>query len=126
MNQGLAIAHESATLHVSGQARYADDIPLPANALHAALGQSRVAHGRIIAMDLSAVRAAAGELLGPLLGERGCAPAHDGARDGGDPYPGRLLLEGAVGGDDDRGLRGGLEGEAGQEDQHGAQGEIGE
>jgi xanthine dehydrogenase large subunit len=60
MNQGLAIAHESAALHVSGQARYADDIPLPANTLHAALGQSRVAHGRIISIDLSAVRAAAG------------------------------------------------------------------
>ena len=60
MNQGLSIAHESAALHVSGQARYADDIPLPANTLHAALGQSRVAHGRIVSMDLSAVRAAAG------------------------------------------------------------------
>ncbi|GAB2181711.1 xanthine dehydrogenase molybdopterin binding subunit [Denitratisoma sp. agr-D3] len=57
---GQSIKHESATLHVTGQARYADDIPLPANALHAALGQSTVAHGRLRKLDLAAVRAAPG------------------------------------------------------------------
>ncbi|MBM3347826.1 MAG: xanthine dehydrogenase molybdopterin binding subunit, partial [Betaproteobacteria bacterium] len=57
---GAALPHESAHLHVSGSARYADDIPLPANALHAALGVSSVAHARIRALDLSAVRAAPG------------------------------------------------------------------
>ena len=43
----IAPRHESAHLHVSGRALYADDIALPANALHAAFGLSRIAHGRI-------------------------------------------------------------------------------
>jgi xanthine dehydrogenase large subunit len=45
--------HDSAHLHVSGRALYADDIPLPTNALHAAFGMSAIAHGRIRRMDLS-------------------------------------------------------------------------
>ncbi|MQP64872.1 xanthine dehydrogenase molybdopterin binding subunit [Niveispirillum sp. SYP-B3756] len=51
------IRHESAHAHVAGTARYVDDMPEPAGLLHAALGQSRIAHGRILSMDLSAVRA---------------------------------------------------------------------
>src|ERR1700684_4494730 len=47
--------HESAHLHVSGRALYADDIPLPADALHAAFGISSIAHGRIRALDLAPV-----------------------------------------------------------------------
>ncbi len=54
------LPHDAAPLHVTGQARYVDDIPAPANALHLAFGLSTVAHGRITAMDLSAVRAAPG------------------------------------------------------------------
>jgi xanthine dehydrogenase large subunit len=45
--------HDSAHLHVSGQALYADDIALPANALHAAFGMSSIPHGRLRKMDLS-------------------------------------------------------------------------
>jgi xanthine dehydrogenase large subunit len=45
--------HESAHLHVSGQAVFADDIALPANALHAAFGISGIAHGRIRTLDLA-------------------------------------------------------------------------
>jgi xanthine dehydrogenase large subunit len=52
--------HESAHLHVSGRAQYADDIPLPANALHAAFGMSSIAHGRVIKLDLAPVKAAPG------------------------------------------------------------------
>jgi xanthine dehydrogenase large subunit len=52
--------HDSARLHVSGAARYADDISEPAGMLHLAFGQSGQAHARIVAMDLSAVRAADG------------------------------------------------------------------
>jgi xanthine dehydrogenase large subunit len=48
--------HESAHLHVSGGAFYTDDIPLPANALHAALGMSSIAHGHIRVLDLAPVR----------------------------------------------------------------------
>ena len=47
--------HESAHLHVSGHAFYADDIPLPSDTLHAAFGLSSVPHARITALDLQAV-----------------------------------------------------------------------
>ncbi len=57
---GKPMPHESAELHVSGDARYIDDLPMPADTLHAALGLSPVAHGRIRSLDLSAVRAAPG------------------------------------------------------------------
>jgi xanthine dehydrogenase large subunit len=52
--------HDSAHLHVSGRALYADDIALPPDALHAAFGVSSIAHGRIQGLDLSAVRAMPG------------------------------------------------------------------
>jgi xanthine dehydrogenase large subunit len=57
---GAPIRHESAHLHVSGRAVYADDVALPAHALHAAFGTSRVAHGRIRSLDLADVLAAPG------------------------------------------------------------------
>ncbi len=60
MSLGTALPHDSATLHVTGQARYTDDIPLPAGTLHLCFGLSAVAHGVITEMDLSAVRAAPG------------------------------------------------------------------
>ncbi|WP_148861303.1 xanthine dehydrogenase molybdopterin binding subunit [Marinobacter fonticola] len=53
---GLGIAHDSAWKHVSGQARYIDDLIESEGLLHAAVGQSTVAHARIKSMDLSAVR----------------------------------------------------------------------
>ena len=53
---GGAPRHDSAHLHVSGEALYADDIPLPANALHAAFGFSGIAHGRIRELDLTALQ----------------------------------------------------------------------
>lgn len=57
---GQAVPHESASGHVTGKAQYTDDIPLPANAVHLALGQSSIAHGQILSLDLSAVRCAPG------------------------------------------------------------------
>ncbi len=60
MSMGKPLPHDAAPLHVTGMARYVDDIPAPAGALHLAFGLSTVAHGRIMAMDLSAVRAAPG------------------------------------------------------------------
>ena len=57
---GSSAAHESAHLHVSGRARYADDLPLPSGALHAVVGGCDVAHGRIRGLDLTAVRKAPG------------------------------------------------------------------
>ncbi|WP_149141109.1 xanthine dehydrogenase molybdopterin binding subunit [Gemmobacter caeruleus] len=60
MSMGKSLPHDAAALHVTGAARYTDDIPLPADALHLAFGLSTCAHGAITAMDLSAVRAAPG------------------------------------------------------------------
>ena len=60
MTMGRPLPHDAAPLHVTGQARYIDDIPLPADALHLAFGLSTIAHGEVTAMDLTAVRAAPG------------------------------------------------------------------
>ncbi|MEL7104490.1 MAG: xanthine dehydrogenase molybdopterin binding subunit [Pseudomonadota bacterium] len=60
MSVAKPLAHDAAPLHVTGAARYVDDIPLPAGAVHLAFGTSGCAHGKITAMDLSAVRAAPG------------------------------------------------------------------
>ena len=70
--------HDSAPLHVTGAARYLDDIPMPAGTLHLAFGLSTVAHGDITAMDLSAVRAAPGVvavLTGEEIGHVDCSPS---------------------------------------------------
>ena len=53
-----SIEHDSAIKHVTGRAEYTDDITEPQGTLHAYLGVADVAHGRITAMDLSAVRKA--------------------------------------------------------------------
>ncbi len=55
-----SIIHESAEKHVTGRADYIDDLTEPTGTLHAYLALSEVAHGRITAMDLAAVRAAPG------------------------------------------------------------------
>ena len=60
MTTGLPLPHDSAALHVAGQARYVDDVALPAGALHLAFGLSSQAHAKITALDLSAVRTAPG------------------------------------------------------------------
>ena len=51
------IRHDSAPLHVTGRARYVDDLPEPPGLLHVALGRSGKAHARILSMDLSEVQA---------------------------------------------------------------------
>ncbi len=60
MTIGTSLPHDAAPLHVTGQARYIDDIALPAGALHLAFGLSTVAHGEITDIDLTAVRATEG------------------------------------------------------------------
>ena len=57
---GSALPHESAVQHVSGEAVYVDDQMAPEGVLHAYVGLSTIAHGRITAMQLEAVRAAPG------------------------------------------------------------------
>ncbi|HTY95186.1 MAG TPA: xanthine dehydrogenase molybdopterin binding subunit [Steroidobacteraceae bacterium] len=56
----MSAVHDSAHLHVSGRAHYTDDIPVPANALHAAFGMSTCAHARVTRLNLEPVRAACG------------------------------------------------------------------
>ncbi len=60
MSVAQALPHDAAHLHVTGQARYVDDIPLPANGLHLAFGISQVACGKIKSLDLDPVRRAPG------------------------------------------------------------------
>jgi len=57
---GTPLRHEAAHLHVSGRAVYVDDMPLPANTLHAAFGLSPVAHGQLRGLDLTEVLASDG------------------------------------------------------------------
>jgi xanthine dehydrogenase large subunit len=57
------LPHDSAQGHVTGAARYIDDLPEIAGTLHLAFGMSSVAHGEIRALDLSGVTAAPGVAL---------------------------------------------------------------
>jgi xanthine dehydrogenase large subunit len=59
---GAARAHDSAAKHVAGEAFYIDDIAAPAGLVHAYLGLSEIAHGRLVSLDLDPVRTAPGVL----------------------------------------------------------------
>ncbi len=51
----LDMPHESAEKHVTGIAKYTDDIVEPYGTLHAAIGWSKISKGRILKMDLREV-----------------------------------------------------------------------
>ncbi len=91
MSVAKPLPHDAARLHVTGQARYVDDIPLPKNALHLAFGTSTIAHGEITSMNLDAVRAAPGVVAvltaEDLPHENDVSPS---------PIPEPLLSEGSV------------------------------
>jgi xanthine dehydrogenase large subunit len=57
---GQSRVHESAALHVLGEATYTDDIPEARGTLHAAVGMSQKAHAQIMSIDFDAVRSARG------------------------------------------------------------------
>jgi xanthine dehydrogenase large subunit len=80
--QGKALPHESAHLHVTGEAAYTDDIPELRGTLYAALVTSPIAHGKLLGIDKAAMR----KLLGVVAvytaedipGENNCGPIiHD-------------------------------------------------
>ncbi|MEJ6390604.1 xanthine dehydrogenase molybdopterin binding subunit [Gymnodinialimonas ulvae] len=76
------LPHDAAKLHVTGQARYVDDIPTPPDCLHLAFGLSPIAKGRIETLDLAACHASAGVVAiasGPDLAPMpDCSPSnHD-------------------------------------------------
>ncbi len=79
---GASSPHESATLHVTGEAVYTDDIPELRRTVYAALGLSAKAHAQVRAMDLDAVRHAPGVVAvltaKDIPGENNCGPVlHD-------------------------------------------------
>tara|TARA_R110000764_G_scaffold162718_4_gene250030 strand:+ start:1529 stop:3883 length:2355 start_codon:yes stop_codon:yes gene_type:complete len=83
---GQSALHDSAWLHVRGQARYIDDLLEPEGLLHAAVGHSEQAHARILSMDLSAVRAYPGVVAVITLAD---VPGHT---DIGPVFPGDPVL----------------------------------
>ncbi len=79
---GRSLPHESAHLHVTGSAPYTDDIPELAGTLHCALGLSPVAHGKLLSVDLAAIRALPGVFAvltaADIPGVNDCGPiVHD-------------------------------------------------
>jgi xanthine dehydrogenase large subunit len=79
---GVALPHESAHLHVAGAAPYVDDLPELAGTLHAALGLSPVAHGRLVAFDRARIAALPGVVdvivAADIPGPNDCGPVvHD-------------------------------------------------
>lgn len=85
---GQQIPHESAAGHVSGEAAYIDDLAVPAGCLHAYVGLSTIAHGRVRRLDLDAVRSAPG-VIDVVV--RDDIPGH---RDIGPVFPGDPLMVG--------------------------------
>ncbi len=77
-----SVKHESAHLHVAGEAVFVDDIAELSGTLYAALYPSPQAHARILSMDLSAVAAAQGVVATftaeDIPGSNNCGPIlHD-------------------------------------------------
>ena len=59
---GEALSQDSALKHATGKAIYIDDMPLPAESLHLAVGRADGICGRILNLDLTRVREAPGTL----------------------------------------------------------------
>ncbi|MCK0095247.1 xanthine dehydrogenase molybdopterin binding subunit [Yoonia sp. F2084L] len=60
MSVAKALPHDAAALHVTGAARYIDDIPTPTGTLHLAFGTAEIACGTINAINLAKVKSAPG------------------------------------------------------------------
>jgi len=74
--------HESAVLHVLGEATYTDDVPELRGTLHAAFGLSQKAHAKVNAIDLDAVKRSVGVVAvytaADIPGANDCGPIiHD-------------------------------------------------
>jgi xanthine dehydrogenase large subunit len=57
---GRSLAHDSAHKHVNGEAIYVDDQPLFQTHYFACVGGSQIAHGKVVSIDLDAVKSASG------------------------------------------------------------------
>ncbi|MEQ6204422.1 xanthine dehydrogenase molybdopterin binding subunit [Sulfitobacter sp. HNIBRBA2951] len=60
MSVSKPLPHDTAHLHVTGEARYVDDIPTPTGTLHLAFGLSDTARGTITAMSVEEAKSAPG------------------------------------------------------------------
>ena len=73
------LPHDSGVKHVQGSAQYIDDIREPEGTLHVAIGQSPKARGRLISLDVSAVRSVPGVVAvltaGDIPGKNDVSPA---------------------------------------------------
>ena len=78
VTQQASVPHESAELHVAGEATYVDDIAELAGTRFIALGLSSQAHARINSINLDAVRAAPGVVAvitaADIPGDNNCGP----------------------------------------------------
>ena len=79
---GISRPHESAALHVAGEATYTDDMPELAGTLHCALGLASIASGKLLALDLARLRALPGVVAvlaaADIPGTNDCGPlVHD-------------------------------------------------
>ena len=53
---GHSEPHDSAREHVTGSAQYVDDLEVTEGLLHVAIGQSTIAHGKLLSLNLGPVR----------------------------------------------------------------------
>ena len=79
---GAELPHDSAHLHVTGQASYTDDLPEPRDLLHVAVGMSSKAHAKVTGLNLSDVLAVRGVVdvctVADIPGENNFGPiVHD-------------------------------------------------
>ena len=79
---GDARHHDSALKHVTGQARYVDDIAVPNGTLHLAVGGCNTTAGNIISINLDAGRNAPGGVAvrtaDDIIGTNDVSPLHLG------------------------------------------------
>ena len=77
---GRPTPHESARLHVTGQARYTDDLPLPPGSLHGWPVTSSHAHSLIRVVDVSEASTTPGVVAVLMLDPNGLAFAAGNGR----------------------------------------------
>ena len=77
-----SIVHDSGAKHVSGLAKYTDDISEPLNTLYGAIGWSKNAHAKIKKIDLNAVKNSEGVISivthSDIPGRNDVGPVFDG------------------------------------------------
>tara|TARA_A100001035_G_scaffold110775_1_gene86883 strand:- start:270 stop:2561 length:2292 start_codon:yes stop_codon:yes gene_type:complete len=77
-----ASPHESAALHVTGEARYVDDIPVPQGSLFVSVKGSDITAGKLVSMDLTEVSESPGVVCvltsDSVPGSNDVSPVYDG------------------------------------------------